>query len=193
MYVDETDGYALVVKAGSNISKFGELVTTDADYIEKSLYDEYLEKSVAQKKNFNLIEFGDILLSSTGDGTLGKCCVYRSEKPAVADGHVTIIRVDPNYVHPEYLCDYLRSGFGARQIERLYTGSTGLVELTPDHVDAVFVNLLESDTNRQQTVSTQLREAERKYLAALEQAEKDLEVETSQFLSVEVSDEDKNP
>jgi type I restriction enzyme M protein len=34
LYVDEEDGYALVVKAGSGISKYGELIT-DGDYIEK--------------------------------------------------------------------------------------------------------------------------------------------------------------
>ena len=34
-YVDEKDGYALVVKAGSNISRFGEIViTSDSDWIE---------------------------------------------------------------------------------------------------------------------------------------------------------------
>ena len=74
-YVDEKDGYALVVKAGSNITKFGEL-SVEGDYIEKSVYDE-MESSRLQK--------GDVLLASTGTGTLGKACVYDSKWPAVAD------------------------------------------------------------------------------------------------------------
>src|SRR5690606_29934169 len=76
-YVDEGDGYALVVKAGSNISRFGELVE-GGDFIEKNVFDEMSDGQLRQ---------GDVLLASTGDGTLGKCCVYRLDRPAIADGH----------------------------------------------------------------------------------------------------------
>ena len=44
-YVDEDEGFAVVVKAGSNISRFGTLVLEGADWIEKSAYDEYVEKA----------------------------------------------------------------------------------------------------------------------------------------------------
>lgn len=44
-YVDAADGYALVIKSGSNISRYGELIV-DGDYIEKSLFDEYVEKHI---------------------------------------------------------------------------------------------------------------------------------------------------
>ena len=93
-YVDEKDGFALVVKAGSNISRFGEiLITPDSDWIEKSLYDEYVQRSEDNMENRNIVKKGDVLLASTGEGTLGKCCVYDKDIPAIADGHVTIIRV----------------------------------------------------------------------------------------------------
>ena len=113
LYVDERDGYALVIKSGTNISKLGTLVREgdDLDYVEKNIYDEMSDAQVQD---------GDVLLSSTGDGTLGKCCVYRSAEPAIADGHVTIIRADGARVVPEYLCDYLRVGLGAREVERLF-------------------------------------------------------------------------
>lgn len=159
LYVDEADGYALVVKAGSNISRYGELLT-EGDYIEKNVYDEMTRAHILD---------GDVLLSSTGDGTIGKCCVYRSEKPAIADGHVTIIRPDTNLISPEYLCDYLRAGFGATQVNRLFTGSTGLVELAKDHVDAVMINLL-SGIDEQEAVSKQLRESEATYRKLTQEA-----------------------
>lgn len=38
-HVDEKDGYALVVKSGSNITKFGELLV-EGDFIEKTVYDD---------------------------------------------------------------------------------------------------------------------------------------------------------
>ncbi len=155
LYVDEADGYALVVKAGSNITKLG-TIAFEGDYIEKNVYDEM--KSVH-------VEDGDVLLSSTGDGTLGKCAVYRGEAPAIFDGHVTLIRVDQSKIYPEYLCDYLRSGFGAEQISRLFTGSTGLIELPPEQVDSILVPL--PDFATQQALSNQLRHAETSFASAV--------------------------
>jgi type I restriction enzyme M protein len=170
-YVDEKDGYALVIKAGSNISKYGQLITDEADWIEKNLYDEYVQKAAEAniknpRENLNLVQNGDVLVSATGDGTLGKSCVFRELTPAIADGHVAVVRVDPTVVYPEYLTDYLRSGFGARQIERLYTGSTGLIELTDDALEQVVVDLL-SDLGRQREASETLRNAEREYQRSL--------------------------
>lgn len=171
-YVDEADGFALVVKAGSNISKFGELVQ-QGDFIEKALYDEYVEDAKTTERNGNLVIEGDVLLASTGDGTLGKCCVYTSKKPAVADGHVTIIRVDPKGIDRTYLCDYLRFGFGATQIERLYTGSTGLIELTPQDVDRILIDV-RLDVDGQRKAATELRSKELSYCRAIEGAETEL-------------------
>ena len=102
-YVDEKDGFAFVVKAGSNITKFGELLV-EGDFIEKSVYDEMSDVHLQQ---------GDVLIASTGTGTLGKACVYNSNWPAIADGHVTIVRVDSKQIDPYYLADYIRVGGGA--------------------------------------------------------------------------------
>ncbi len=184
-YVDEEDGYALVVKAGSNITKYGELVVA-GDWIEKSTYDEFVTKATTQGKNLNLLQEGDVLVSSTGDGTLGKACVYRTHdgRPAaaVAEGHVSIIRVDPSVVDPEYLCDYLRAGFGALQIERLYTGSTGMIELTPAALDTVAVNLLQS-VAEQRKASLALRAGERLARAEAQKADGDLKSAAASFRS----------
>ncbi|WP_165423644.1 N-6 DNA methylase [Ktedonosporobacter rubrisoli] len=176
VYVDEKDGYALVVKAG-NISRFGSLQLDNADYVEKVIYEQMSESHVF---------YGDILLASTGEGTLGKCCVYRLPGPAIADGHVTIIRVNTAQIYPEYLCDYLRLGFGARQIERLYTGSTGLIELTAEQTNRIIVDLLSNNLARQQEVSQRLRQAEAHYLQTIELAELMLESQRQQFSSAQV-------
>jgi type I restriction enzyme M protein len=157
-YVSAREGYALVVKSGSNISKTGELVI-DGDYIEQSTYQEYVENKL-------ILQDGDILLASTGDGTLGKCCVYRNKdehgktRPGVPEGHVTVIRVDPRQIYPEYLCDYLRKGFGNDQLYRTFTGSTGMVEVAPNEVDEVLVPPLPS-RKEQKAASKQLRESEK--------------------------------
>jgi type I restriction enzyme M protein len=169
-YVSAREGYALVVKSGSNISKTGQLIV-EGDYIEQSTYQEYLERKLA-------LQDGDILLASTGDGTLGKCCVYRNKdergetKPGVPEGHVTLIRVDQSEVYPEYLCDYLRKGFGHDQLYRIFTGSTGMVEVAPDEVNEVLVPSLPL-LKEQKKASKQLRQSEKR---AAEIAEQSVEV-----------------
>lgn len=177
-YVDENDGFALVVKAGSNISRFGELVVTqDSDWVEKSLYDEYVQRSEESNENRNIIKKGDVLLASTGDGTLGKCCVFDKNIPAIADGHVTIIRVDKEVIDPYYLADYLRCGFGAKQIAGYYSGSTGLIELTPEQVDRIIVDIAgdKADINIQKKISQNIRKTEKKYISQIEKAEEVLQ------------------
>lgn len=177
-YVDENDGYALVVKAGSNISRFGELVITqDSDWIEKSLYDEYVQRAQENEENRNIIKKGDVLLASTGDGTLGKCCVFDKNIPAIADGHVTVIRVDEKVIDPYYLADYLRCGFGSKQIASYYSGSTGLVELTPEQVDVIIVDNSgdKQDIKTQKKISKDIRKTEKKYMVQIEKAEEVLQ------------------
>ena len=170
-YVDALDGYAIVIKAGSNISKFGTLIIDDSDWIEKSVYDEFIEKSKEAGVNLNLVYKWDVLLASTGDGTLGKCCVYDIDYPAIADGHVTIIRVDPDIIDPYYLADYLRNGFGSTQINRLYTGSTGLIELTPDQVDSIVIDIKQG-VEEQKVISQQIRQLEKAYIEKMKEADK---------------------
>ncbi|MEF9477305.1 hypothetical protein OWR28_05830 [Chryseobacterium sp. 1B4] len=174
--MDEQDGYALVIKAGSNISKLGKIITTNADWIEKSVYDEFVEKSLETQTNINIIKKGDVLLSSTGDGTLGKCCVFDLDIPAIADGHVTIIRVDDTKINPYYLSDFLRLGFGAVQISRFYTGSTGLIELTPEQVDRIIIDTKKYNVEEQIKLSKKIREIEDNYVLKLEEAENILEL-----------------
>ena len=170
-YVDEKDGYAQVVKAGSNINKFGEVVF-GGDAVEKNLFEEMLPVSLRD---------GDLLVSSTGNGTLGKCAVYRGQKPAVADSHVTIIRLDLEECYPEYICDYLRFGFGATQVQRLFTGSTNLVELTPDHLKRVVIELPET-LNAQKAASNEWRRIERQYRDAIATAEQMFAESSAKFL-----------
>lgn len=177
-YVNKKDGFALVIKAGSNISKSGNLII-EGDYIEEDVFIE------TKDKLFQVFD-GDILLSSTGEGTLGKCCVYRNKdennksKPAIADGHVTVIRVDDKKIYPEFLCDYLRVGLGAKQIERLYTGSTGLIELTPGDVDRIILPEFE-DISIQKKKSKSLRKKEETVTKKIEELKKDLEQNNKNF------------
>jgi type I restriction enzyme M protein len=176
-YVGPDDGYAVVVKAGSCITRYGTTTLEGADWIEKATYDEIVATAKLQK--------GDVIIASTGDGTLGKAAVWDRDELAIADGHVTVVRADPSVVDPYYLADYLRAGLGKLQIERLFTGSTGLIELTPEHVNRIVVPLLESVT-AQQDLSKALRAAEDHHRAYVTQAIGELDASREAFLEAAV-------
>jgi type I restriction enzyme M protein len=172
LYVDEADGYAVVIKAGSCISRYGQVLLENADWIEKATFDD-MPDSVK-------LQVGDILISSTGYGTLGKTAVYDSDYEAIADSHVTIVRVDPTTIDPYYLADYLRAGFGHDQIYRLFTGSTRLIELTADQVNRIIVPVLTS-TDGQRQLSKAWRAAEKEYIDRVDEADKSLDEARSTF------------
>lgn len=70
----------------------------------------------------------DILVNSTGVGTLGRVAQVSSlPEPATVDSHVTLVRPDPASVHPRYLGYAVRSF--EPEIEALGEGSTGQTEL----------------------------------------------------------------
>ena len=97
--------------------------------IEKAKYqnpNSIYKKAVLQDK--------DVLINSTGTGTLGRAAVYyNSGETAIADSHVTIVRTDKTKVVPEFLCLYLRRDIIQKELySRCVSGSTNQVELSKD-------------------------------------------------------------
>jgi type I restriction enzyme M protein len=124
----------IVVKAG-NVGPSG--IVTRFDLVAENVYDR-LEGARLRKY--------DLLLASTGEGTLGKAAVYDLDKRAIADGHVTILRLKVG-IQPEYAAWFLRSRIGQAQITRLFTGSTGQIELPEDEVKRILIFV--PDENKQ--------------------------------------------
>lgn len=171
-YVDEKDGYAIVIKAG-NISKYGTIISENNDWIEKSVYEEFCDSA----NHLNIVaEKYDVLVASTGDGTLGKAAVFDLDIPAIVDGHVAIIRVNRKQINPYYLADYIRKGAGAIQINRAYTGATGLIELTPEQLDSVVVDTLNGSIVKQREMSRKLRKIEQNAIRYISKAEEELQI-----------------
>lgn len=81
---------------------------------------------------------GDLLVNSTGTGTLGR--VARWHKGDIfVDSHVSVVRPDPDAVPPTVLA-YSILGREA-DIEDLATGSTGQTELSPSRLAELSVEL----------------------------------------------------
>ena len=94
--------------------------------------------SVASYSEDQILQDRDLLWNSTGLGTLGRIGLYPiSKNPygfAVADSHVTVIRLLKEYVRPEYLHYYLSSPTVQNVIEDKASGSTKQKELATETV-----------------------------------------------------------
>lgn len=76
----------------------------------------------------------DILVASTGTGSIGKVDVYDRDEPAMVDGHISIIRLKEGF-NPYFIAYFLRSTLGRIQFDRLWTGSSGQIEIQPNDLE----------------------------------------------------------
>ncbi len=87
-----------------------------------------------------LVGDGDVLVNSTGVGTLGR--VGRWHKGSIfADGHVSVVKPARDKVSPTVLAYALLGR--ERDIEAMGTGTTGQTELSPSRLAALMVEMPE--------------------------------------------------
>lgn len=108
--------------------------------IDLSLARTHIPKIISEK----WLLFGDLLINSTGTGTLGRVAqVWFEPKNLTVDSHVTIVRPAR-----ENLIFYI--GFWGisheKEIESLHTGSTGQTELPRDRVKTIKLLLPDNKT-----------------------------------------------
>jgi hypothetical protein len=98
--------------------------------VSKEIYEKTKHRAGIQKN--------DVLINSTGDGTIGRVAVYDHDFPAVVDGHITILRFsDENLAW--YVGAFLMSDMGQKQITRYINGSSGQVEIYPQDIARIWV------------------------------------------------------
>ena len=129
--------------AKSNVLVFAQKCNTKAGYIDLSLAQYLDEKKLANYPQEEFMINNDIVLNSTGNGTLGRVGIYRNSDnpnnyPLVPDSHVTIIRVnksiDISFVF--YTLKYYQP-----ILEKLGSGSTNQTELSAGTVKALLFPL----------------------------------------------------
>lgn len=90
------------------------------------------QRSVAGRE----IAPGDVLVNSTGVGTLGRVAqIWDLDETTVVDSHVTVVRADPRLVPASYLGVALCSR--EPELEALGEGSTGQTELSRSRLAAL--------------------------------------------------------
>lgn len=94
--------------------------------------------------NEKWLRLGDLLINSTGDGTLGRAAqVWFQPQNITVDSHVTVVRpAKENLIFYIGLWGVLHE----REIESLHTGSTGQTELPKERVKALELHLPDNGT-----------------------------------------------
>lgn len=87
---------------------------------------------------------GDVLVNSTGDGTIGRVAVYHYDFPAVVDGHITILRFNDLQL-AWYAAAYLLTSSGQHQLYRYINGSSGQVEIYPQDIGRLWIPRREAE------------------------------------------------
>lgn len=133
--------------------EFGKIPVIKSAYVRDGFIEENLKEFIGEdfylKNKKSQIKKYDILLNSTGVGTLGRSSCYFYEDKALVDGHVTIIR--SNKINPLYLNSFLRSYYGQFQINRLFSGSSGQIEIYPD--DIGLIEIFEASDKQQKDIA----------------------------------------
>ena len=117
----------------------------------------YHNADIAVKKR--TLQEGDVLLNATGNGTLGRSCVFHcptDNKTYINDGHVIALSTNRSVIYPEVLNVYFSLPDTQGEIYRQYvTGSTNQVDIVftdikkmmipipPMELQTKFVNIME--------------------------------------------------
>ncbi|MDA3649322.1 restriction endonuclease subunit S [Saccharopolyspora indica] len=113
-----------------------------------------------------MLRLHDVLVNSTGFGTLGRAARWIRGMDATVDSHISIVRFDANLVDP--VC----AGFGLlrleKQIESLAEGSTGQTELRRDLLAGL--EILVPRSEEQQAVGAELATLDAHALALEEES-----------------------
>ena len=108
-----------------------------AQFIDPDTLEKYADERLLQDK--------DILINSTGLGTVGRNQIYPASKNpygiAVADSHVTVVRFNSTAILPEYFFHYWRNPSVQLVIEDQTSGSTKQKELALATIQSYIVPL----------------------------------------------------
>lgn len=139
-------GTAPVYVDDSGVKAIGQRCVTDADF-NGSLSRPHSAKAMS---NVVVPQAGDVLVNSTGTGTIGRSAIFREDGTRyIVDGHVTVVRPRDDDLIGRWLNDVLRSPQGQRYLEaRCYAGSTNQIELSSSALAAMPVAVPTVDEQR---------------------------------------------
>ena len=130
-YVEKSNVYVFAQKCNQ---KNGLITLENAKFLDETTLKKY-------ENSDYIIEY-DIVINSTGNGTLGRIGIIRDKdiilKKVVVDSHVTLIRLI-NGIEPNYIFYFLKHN--QRYLESQATGSTNQTELSPEIIKKMLIPL----------------------------------------------------
>jgi len=98
------------------------------------------------KEALFLLKQGDILISSIGEGSIGKVQIFQDTMKCATVSEVSVIRVTS--YNPHAVATFLKTSYGYLQLEQRITGSTGQLHLYPKDIATVIVPLVPASTQK---------------------------------------------
>lgn len=129
-YVDKSGTLVFAQKCNQ---KIGKISLDDAKYLDENIKHKY--------EHDNFLQGNDIVINSTGGGTLGRIgyiseMLIKQSLPIVPDSHITTIRTKDN-VSSRYIYFFLK--YNQPYLETMGVGSTNQTELRPDTIKELLV------------------------------------------------------
>lgn len=121
---------------------FAQKCNTKAGYIDISKA-KFLDQSTLKKyTDEDYLSYNDIIINSTGTGTLGRIGIYMESDDAygikiVPDSHITIVRAMPSEMNSRYVYYFLK--YHQSYFENSGVGSTNQKELKPEVISTFLV------------------------------------------------------
>ncbi len=119
----------------------------DIDWIDSSTKDQIQKQKLA---------YGDIVITRSGSGTIGRASIYRYSEEAYTNDHLFVVRPDKADSH--YICSFLNSFHGQRLLEAGVSGSTGQLNLSNEHIKSI--PLFRPEHKAQKYIGDKVRQAE---------------------------------
>jgi len=145
---------------------------------------EYVTKSFFESNNRGQVQKEDVLITSTGVGTLGRTSIWFYDDKAYCDGHITILR--NGSIDPYFITAFLNSNYGLLQFDQNFRGSSGQIEIYPYDIskfvipECLFPHQQEIGDNLRQAFSLQ-QESYNLYQQATALLEKELGLDKIMF------------
>ena len=119
----------------------------DIDWIDSSTKDQIQKQKLA---------YGDIVITRSGSGTIGRASIYCYSEEAYTNDHLFVVRPDKADSH--YICSFLNSFHGQRLLEAGVSGSTGQLNLSNEHIKSI--PLIRPEHKAQKYIGDKVRQAE---------------------------------
>lgn len=102
-----------------------------------NIRQEYVTTDFFNKSSRGKVMQNDVVITSTGVGTLGRTSIWYESYSAYCDGHITILRGTEK--NPFFLTAFLNSKYGLLQFDQNLRGSSGQIEIYPFDLEKILI------------------------------------------------------